>query len=90
MDGDAATGRVGRAAGVAGTDVSVFMAAGTVGVAVAGMGVTVSVTTGAGGKVAMVGMDGETVLQATMASRTASPPRRILIRRERIMTPLWY
>jgi hypothetical protein len=55
------------------------MAAGTVEMAVAGMGVAVSVTTGAGGKVAMVGMDGETVLQATMASRTASPPRRILI-----------
>jgi hypothetical protein len=60
MDGEVATGSAGR-----------------VGVAVAGMGEAVSVTAAAaeaGGKVAIVGMAGETVLQAATASRIASPP----------------
>jgi hypothetical protein len=45
------------------------------------MGEAVSVTAGAaeaGGKVAMVGSAGETVLQAMTASMTANPPSRIL------------
>jgi hypothetical protein len=45
------------------------------------MGEAVSVTAGAaeaGGKVAMVGMAGETVLQARIVSMTTDPPSRIL------------
>jgi len=78
IDGEAAAGRAGKLAeAVAGIRVAVFVAAATVGAAVAGSGVALAVTAGtvkAGGKVAMVGMTGESVLQASVASRTTNPP----------------
>ena len=68
MDGAATTGRGGTVeVAVAGTAVEVFVAAGTVG------GEAVSVATGHSR-----GLAGATVLQATTASRIASPPSRIL------------
>jgi hypothetical protein len=80
MDGATATGNAGRVgAAVTGTGVAVSVAAGTVGAAVAGRVVALAVTAVVGGKVAMVGKAGETVLQALTASRTAIPPSRILI-----------
>jgi hypothetical protein len=82
MEGEVTTGNAGRVgAAVAGTGVAVSVAAEMVGTVVAGMGEAVSVTAGttdAGGKVAMVGMAGETVLQANTASKTTRPPSRIL------------
>ena len=67
MDGAATTGRGGTVeVAVAGTAVEVFVAAGTVGWE------AVSVAIGT------IGVAGATVLQATTASRIASPPSRIL------------
>jgi hypothetical protein len=82
MDGEDATGNAGRVGvAVAGIGVAVSVATGTVGAVVAGMGEAVSVTAAAaeeGGKVATVGMAGDTVLQAVKVSRIASPLNRIL------------
>jgi hypothetical protein len=91
MDGEAATGRVGRAgAAVAGSGATAAVAAGSAGAEVAGRGPAVFVTAGtagaagAVGKTTRVGMAGAAELQATTVSRTTIVPSRTLNCRERI------